>query len=55
MANRREVTPATIDVRAGFAELPLEPGREAAINARLEASIKDANDLSRKMGTTWWE
>jgi lysophospholipase L1-like esterase len=49
MANRKEVTPATIGVLAGFAELPLEPGREAVINATLEAWIKDANELSRKM------
>jgi len=37
MADRREVTPPTIGVLAGFAELPLEPGREAVINATLEA------------------
>jgi hypothetical protein len=49
MARRKEVTPAAIDVLAGYAELPLAPGREAIINPTLEAWIKDANELSRKM------
>ena len=49
MANRKEVTPAAISTLAGYAELPLAPGREAVINPILEAWIKDANELSRKM------
>ena len=49
MASRREVTPAAIGVLAGYAELPLAPGREAVINETLEAWIRDANELSRKM------
>jgi hypothetical protein len=49
MASRKEVTLADIGVLAGYAELPLAPGREAVINATLEAWIKDANELNRKM------
>ncbi len=49
MASRKEVTPAAIGVLAGYAELPLAPGREAVIIGTLEAWIKDANELSRKM------
>jgi hypothetical protein len=49
MASRREVTPAAIGVLAAYAELPLAPGRDAIINPTLEAWIKDANELSRKM------
>lgn len=49
MATRKEVTPAAIGVLAGYAELTLAPGREAIINPTLEAWIKDANELSRKM------
>ena len=49
MASRKEVTPAAIGVLAAFAELPLALGREAIINPTLEAWIKDANELSRKM------
>jgi hypothetical protein len=49
MASRKEVTPAAIGVLAAYAELPLAPGREAIINPTLEAWIKDANELSRKM------
>jgi len=49
MAHRKEVTPAAIAVLADYAELLLAPGREAVINATLEAWIKDANELSRKM------
>lgn len=45
----KEVTQSAIDVLAGYAGLPLAPGREAVINATLEAWIKDANALSRKM------
>ncbi len=49
MVSRKEVTPAAIDVLAGYAELPLAQGRAAIINPTLEAWIKDANELSRKM------
>jgi len=49
MASRKEVTPAAIGVLAEYAELTLAPGREAVIIATLEAWIKDANELSRKM------
>ena len=49
MASRKEVTPVAIAVLAGYAELPLAAGRESIINATLEAWIKDANELSRKM------
>jgi hypothetical protein len=49
MATRKELTPAAIGVLAEYAELPLAPGREAVIIATLEAWIKDANELSRKM------
>jgi hypothetical protein len=49
MASRKEVTPAAIGVLAAYAELPLAAGREAIINPTLEAWIKDANELSRKM------
>jgi hypothetical protein len=49
MASRKEITPAAITVLAGYAELPLAPGRDAIINPTLEAWIKDANELSRKM------
>ena len=49
MASRKEVTPAAINVLAEYAELRLAPGREAVIIATLEAWIKDANELSRKM------
>ena len=49
MASRKEVTLADIGVLAGYAELSLAPGREAVINATLEAWIKDANELNRKM------
>jgi hypothetical protein len=49
MASRKEVTLTAIGVLAGYAELPLAPGREEVIHATLEAWIKDANELSRKM------
>jgi len=49
MASRKEVTPAAIGVLAGYAELTLAPDREEVIHATLEAWIKDANELSRKM------
>lgn len=49
MASRKEVTPTAIGVLAAYAELSLAPGREAIINPTLEAWIKDANELSRKM------
>lgn len=49
MASRKEVMPAAIGVLAEYAELTLAPGREAIINPTLEAWIKDANELSRKM------
>ena len=49
MASRKEVTPALIGELAAYAELPLAPGRAAVIQPILEAWIKDANELSRKM------
>ena len=49
MVSRKEVTPAAIGVLAEYAELPLAPGRSAIINPTLEAWIKEANELSRKM------
>lgn len=49
MASRKEVTPAAIGVLASYAELTLAPGRAEIINPILEAWIKDANELSRKM------
>jgi hypothetical protein len=49
MANRKEVTPALIGELAAYAELPLAQGRAAIIQPILEAWIKDANELSRKM------
>ena len=55
MANRKEVTPATIGVLASYAELPLVPGRDAIITPTLEAWIKDANELSRKMSAAKYQ
>ncbi|HVY07613.1 MAG TPA: hypothetical protein VHB46_16685 [Burkholderiales bacterium] len=49
MASRKEVTPALIVELAAYAELPLAKGRESVIQPTLEAWIKDANELSRKM------
>jgi hypothetical protein len=49
MTSRKKVTPAAIGVLAGYAELPLAQGRGEVIHATLEAWIKDANELSRKM------
>ncbi len=49
MAGRKEVTPKLIGELAAYAELPLAAGREAVIQPTLEAWIKDANELSRKM------
>ena len=49
MSNRREITPAAVGTLAQYAELPLAPGREALIMPTLEAWVRDANELSRKM------
>ena len=49
MPSRKKVTPALIAELAAYAELPLAPGRAAVIQPILEAWIKDANELSRKM------
>ena len=55
MAKRKEVTPAVIGVLAGYAELPLAAGRDAVIKATLEAWIRDANELSRKMSAAKYQ
>ena len=56
MVGRKEVTPALIAALAGYAELPLAPGREEVMTSTLEAWIKDANELSRKMSSAkHWE
>ena len=49
MSSRKEVTPALIAKLAAYTELPLATGRAAIIQPILEAWIKDANELSRKM------
>lgn len=49
MPARKEVTPALTRALADYAELPLEADREAVITPILEAWVKDANELSRKM------
>ena len=49
MGSRKDVTPAVIGTLAAFAELSLAPGRDAVIRATLDAWIRDANELSRKM------
>lgn len=49
MTKRRETSPEAIRALADYAELPLAPGRERVIQPTLDAWIKDANELSRKM------
>lgn len=49
MPPRKEVTPALTRALAEYAELPLGADREAVVTPILEAWVKDANELSRKM------
>lgn len=49
MNGRKEVSPVLVRELAGYAELALASGREEIIAATLEAWIKDANELSRRM------
>jgi len=49
MPPRKEVTPAMTRALAEYAELPLGADREAIVTPILEAWVKDANELSRKM------
>lgn len=49
MPPRKEVTPSLTRALADYAELPLGPDREAIVTQILEAWVKDANELSRKM------
>lgn len=49
MPPRKEVTPALTRALADYAELPLDADREAVVTPILEAWVKDANELSRKM------
>ncbi len=49
MPPRKEVTPALTRALADYAELPLGADREADVTPILEAWVKDANALSRKM------
>ena len=56
MVSRKEVTLAVVAELAAYAELPLAPGREEVITSTLEAWIRDANELSRKMSSAnYWE
>ena len=49
MPPRKEVTPAMTRALAEYAELPLGADREAVVTPILDAWVKDANELSRKM------
>lgn len=49
MPPRKEVTSALTRALAEYAELPLAPDRESIVTPILEAWVKDANELSRKM------
>ena len=49
MPPRKEVTPAMTRALAEYAELPLAADRESIVTPILEAWVKDANELSRKM------
>lgn len=49
MPSRKEVTPSLTRALADYAELPLGADREAIVTPILEAWVKDANELSRKM------
>ena len=49
MPLRNVVTPAMTRALAEYAELPLAADREAVVTPILEAWVKDANELSRKM------
>jgi hypothetical protein len=49
MPPRKEVTPAMTRALAEYAELTLGADREAVVTPILEAWVKDANELSRKM------
>jgi len=49
MSQRQEVTAALTRALADYAELPLGADREAVVAPILEAWVKDANALSRKM------
>lgn len=56
MVSRKEITPAVVAELAAYAELQLALGREEVITSTLEAWIKDANELSRKMSSAnHWE
>jgi len=46
------IVPDTIRTLAAFADLPLSPGREAAVTPVLRAWLADANALSRKMSAS---
>lgn len=43
------LTPAAVRALAGFADLPLAPGREQAVAAVLGAWLTDIDALNRKM------
>ncbi len=43
------IGPDAVRELAGYADLPLAPGREAAVAPVLRAWLEDANALSRKM------
>ena len=49
MSERVDVTDEMVRRLAELAELPLAPGREAAVAATLAAWLPAANELSRKM------
>ena len=50
MTKPSTIDPAMVRALAGMAELPLAQGRESTIAPILDAWVKDANELSRKMG-----
>jgi hypothetical protein len=49
MTKSSTIDAAMVRALAAMAELPLEEGRESAIVPILNAWVKDANELSRKM------
>jgi hypothetical protein len=49
MTKPSTIDPAMVRALAGIAELPLAPGRESTIAPILDAWVRDANELSRKM------
>jgi hypothetical protein len=49
MSSTEPIGPDTVRLLAGYADLPLAPGREAAVAPLLRAWLADADALSRKM------